>query len=335
MREKQLEILKENLERRFGLLIKNLNYNSLFISKLEYLNYLFSEKIAGEVIENLIKKVRLDNTQINMLALGYFDYVVGKVFRQTKLETLGKDNNEVMFNNYRPPFYTPFINSELHLQSKAFFYMNEIFGMDPKLAKEPVDHSNLEPDEIFKKLKGDSKIKKSLKELVEYHKNKPIKLIDAYDVEINNFSFFHSSLIEEINDLLKEYSKPPTSENSITKKNLDNKYWITKNEEGEYLFNESLVDIKNHKAQYVKIFDVTYSLKPEGGQITYSNIIDGCKKRGLTITKKSIQGALTAKGSNANFFRYVKDIKQAPSHGVNLFRAQNDGKHLEFNNKKK
>lgn len=219
MRENQSEILKENLERRFSLLVKNTNYNGLFNAKMEYLNYLFSEKISGEVIENLIKKIKLNNSQIDMLALGYFDYVIGKATRQTKLETLGKDDYKKMASNCKPPFYTSFIDSELHLQEKAFYKINKVFGLNTKLAKELVEHSKLEPDEILKKLKGNSKINKFVKDIVAYHKNKPVKLIDNYDIEINDFSLFHSSLIEEINDLLIEEIKVIKNKNIVEIKN--------------------------------------------------------------------------------------------------------------------
>lgn len=135
----------------------------------------------------------------------------------------------------------------------------------------------------------------------------------------------------KIKGLIKKLEKKKNLRKETKKEQL---FWITKNEKGEYLYDGSLVDIKSNKARYIIIFDVVYSLKPEGGDISYKEIINQCKKRGVSTDKKGIQRALTAEGSNASFFRYVKDIVQAPSRGINLFRAKQDGKYLEFNNKK-
>jgi hypothetical protein len=112
----------------------------------------------------------------------------------------------------------------------------------------------------------------------------------------------------------------------------NNSLWITKNDDGNYIFEGNPVYIKSKDAQYAIIFDVAYSIKPNGGKIEYKKIIDLCKKRGKNITPKSILKALT--GKNALVFHYIKEFKQEPSFGKALFVAMQDGKEIEFNNKK-
>lgn len=108
--------------------------------------------------------------------------------------------------------------------------------------------------------------------------------------------------------------------------------YITKNSSGDYLFEGNNVYIKSKGANYAVIFDVAYLLKPQGGKIEYKKIIEQCKKRKKKITKKSILRALT--GKDASLFKYVKDLKQEPKYGISLFVAMQDGKEIEFNNKK-
>ncbi len=122
---------------------------------------------------------------------------------------------------------------------------------------------------------------------------------------------------------------PPQAESRGA--SLNTKFWINK-ESGKYRYDMTLVHIKNSEANYAKIFDAAFSLKPQGGEITYNEIKGECSRRGLRVDSKKIQRALT--GNNANFFRYVKSIKQAPIHGVNLFEASQNGKFITFNNKK-
>lgn len=154
---------------------------------------------------------------------------------------------------------------------------------------------------------------------------------NSYDLDkfLKNFLKITINLedfIGENNPLIKKVDKEDNTKNSS--------FWVTKNNKGNYLYDGSLVDIKNEKAQYMVIFDVIYSLKPKGGLIAYKDIINECRKRKLKITQKSILRALTGEGTNANFFRYIKDIKQSPSRGINLFRTKQDRKYIEFNNKK-
>lgn len=130
-------------------------------------------------------------------------------------------------------------------------------------------------------------------------------------------------------------------ENSIQEKDIQIKhqnekkpeeYYITKNNSGDYVFEDKTIYIKSKDADYVIIFDVAYSLRPQGGKIEYKKIIEQCKKRKLTVDKKGILRALS--GKDANLFKYVKDLKQEPKYGISLFVAMQDGKNIEFNNKK-
>ena len=56
------------------------------------------------------------------------------------------------------------------------------------------------------------------------------------------------------------------------------------------------------------------------------------QKRGKSINKNSVLKALT--GKNALVFHYIKEFRQNPSFGKALFVAMQDGKEIEFNNKK-
>jgi len=132
----------------------------------------------------------------------------------------------------------------------------------------------------------------------------------------------------ELKEYLKKYlNKKQNNDN----KNSSNPFWIIKKENGDYFYDGNFVDIKNKGAKYIIIFDTVYSVKPQGGQVKYEEIVNLCKTKRLKVDKKSIQRALT--GNNSNFFRYVK-INQYSTYNIPLFRASQDGKYLEFNNKK-
>lgn len=107
--------------------------------------------------------------------------------------------------------------------------------------------------------------------------------------------------------------------------------WIL-NKEGNYYFDGNPIYIKSKDAQYTVIFDVAFSLRPQGGKIEYKEIIEQCKKRNKSVNKKSILRALT--GKDANLFKYVKALKQEPGYGKSLFVTMQNGKEIEFNNKK-
>ncbi|HAE36410.1 MAG: hypothetical protein UR85_C0002G0033 [Candidatus Nomurabacteria bacterium GW2011_GWF2_35_66] len=108
--------------------------------------------------------------------------------------------------------------------------------------------------------------------------------------------------------------------------------WLAKKDDGNYYYDGNRFYIKNKKTKYTIILDVIYSLKPEGGKVEYKKIIELCKKRGKNINKKSILRALT--GKDATLFRYIKEIKQKLPYDMDLFVAMQDGKEIEFNNKK-
>ncbi len=103
-----------------------------------------------------------------------------------------------------------------------------------------------------------------------------------------------------------------------------NELWITKNNNGDYLFDGEVIDIKNDNANYFKIFDTVLSLKPNGGLVPYGDIVKKCKDRKLRTNRQSILRSLS--GDSAIFFSHIK-IPIAPSGGVSLFRAKRDNKH--------
>jgi hypothetical protein len=165
--------------------------------------------------------------------------------------------------------------------------------------------------------------------LPENHAN---LVINYFYAEVSD----HIHYMELLNDYgysLKRYEGGEILNNN---KNIEinssiNKFWVTK-EKDIYYYDGSPVYIRSKNAEYSIIFDVVYLLKPEGGEINYKDIISLCKKRKLTASVKSIQRALS--GDSANFFRYVKGIKQYSPHKVPLFVSSQDKKHIQFNNKK-
>lgn len=139
----------------------------------------------------------------------------------------------------------------------------------------------------------------------------------------NEYGVFRKSLEEHI-----------LQDENIDAKEIkkEKEFWVTK-ENDRYFYDDAPVHVKSKKAQYLIIFDVTFSLKPEGGDIKYSDIIRLCKKRNLNHLKvSSVQKALC--GESADFFRYIKDIKQDNPYGIHLFESLQDKKHIRFNNKK-
>jgi hypothetical protein len=108
--------------------------------------------------------------------------------------------------------------------------------------------------------------------------------------------------------------------------------WIIKDRKtGDYFYDGNKVSIRSKDSQYAKIFDAVFSLVPQGGEVSYENIIKQCDARRLKIDKKAIQKALT--GKDANFFRYVKTIPLQVGYGEVVFQAKNNGTGLIFNNK--
>lgn len=138
------------------------------------------------------------------------------------------------------------------------------------------------------------------------------------------------TVLNQIGYALEFYAKK--EEQTKDFKIAEQKYWITKDDKGNYLFDGGLVYIPNTTTPYFVIFDLTFLLKPEGGVIKYEDIVSEGKKRKLKLDRKKIQRALC--GNNANLFRYVRGIPQSPARGIDLFKAKQDGKYLEFNNKK-
>lgn len=210
----------------------------------------------------------------------------------------------------------------------------------------------LEHAKDFKKLK-DLKIikhKDTLKELqcdlceenhsVSLHKNKEGKLyilcsgskrmidteeLKTWSIDKEELEKIQKSKTPIINK--KTYSN---IENNKDKK-IDNNFYITK-EEDDYYFEGNLLYFKNKTTIYSTVFDVIYNLKPKGGLVSYIDIITQCKKRKIKVDKKSIQRALT--GKDATLFRFIKNLKQKPRYNKSLFVAMQNGKEIEFNNKK-
>jgi hypothetical protein len=141
--------------------------------------------------------------------------------------------------------------------------------------------------------------------------------------------------IKDIEEKIKEIELKLISKKELgnsSKNKTIQKLWIEKDEDGSFLFDRSPVYIKNKESDYAVIFDVVYSLSPEGGKIEYKKIIEQCRKRGKKINKKSILRVLT--GKDANLFKYVKEFKQEPMYDKSLFVAMQNGNEIEFNNKK-
>lgn len=125
-----------------------------------------------------------------------------------------------------------------------------------------------------------------------------------------------------------EITKMPRS-GGVKKPSVSDRCWVTKSKDGTYRFEENIMHITNKDADYAKIFDVVFSLIPQGGEVAYDSIVTACQTRGLKTDKKAVQRALT--GKDANFFRYV-EIAQRPKYGIPLFEATPNGKKLKFNN---
>lgn len=154
--------------------------------------------------------------------------------------------------------------------------------------------------------------------------------------ELKVWTINRDTLLENVKTKNRVVDKSAFEKTTFASPNISGKAneecYITKNSNGDYLFEGNNVYIKNKSANYAVIFDVAYSLKPQGGKIEYKKIIEQCKKRKKKIKQKSILRALT--GNDANLFKYVKGLKQEPKYGISLFVAMQDGKEIEFNNKK-
>ncbi len=110
--------------------------------------------------------------------------------------------------------------------------------------------------------------------------------------------------LEQLREVARKYKESEKFQKNTLKEDA---FWVRKNEIGDYLFDGNFVDIKNKESNYVKIFDVVFSLRPNGGDIPYEEIISEGKKRKLKLTKINILRALS--GNHSNFFRYVNHIK--------------------------
>ena len=274
----------------------------------------------------------------------YSLYIYSKLV--TEIEEI-LSNNELV----KKKFKTPSKDQSGILEPRSG-YLSEILRSIDQISNliEVVDELNKRLPEIKNKNLDDSLIKsfieigKGARELYFYHRKsfhdyedyllseripkskEYLSFREFYYARLSDY-IHYTELLEPLGESLKRFI-------GSRKNTQQQECWITKNDKGQYLFDGNIVDIKNKDASYYIVFDACFSLKPNGGEIYYEDIIDECRKRGISETQKSIQAKLTANGTNALFFRYVKGIKQSPSGGVKLFRADQKGRYLQFNNKK-
>lgn len=139
-------------------------------------------------------------------------------------------------------------------------------------------------------------------------------------------------LSRRFEELHTEYSKHQTDKPTTHSA----RYWITKDDNGEYWYEGKNIHFKNPIPKYAKIFMTVFSLVPNGDEISYTKIAAHYKrtyKKDRTgANKKAVQRALT--GSEANFFRYMQAVNPAPTHDIPFFEALRNGKEIRFNNKK-
>lgn len=132
------------------------------------------------------------------------------------------------------------------------------------------------------------------------------------------------SILKKIKELIQVLSPDST---------IDQEFWITKDEKGNYFFDNEPLIFKNDDTQYQVIFDIVFTLRPRGGRIKYKEIINQCNLRGKkNITQTKILRALS--GKEAILFKIIKNLKQKVTFGKNLFDPIRGKGEIEFNNRK-
>ena len=201
-----------------------------------------------------------------------------------------------------------------------------VIGGEISIDRNDLKHYNLSAADCFNILRMMSK---SRTIIFDYEINE-----DLLDKLNTNDELFNVGIIKDFETKylasLAQLNSSAGGQGAVDEKLI---YWIVKDKKtGDYLFDGTKIHITNKEADYARIFDAVFSLIPQGGEVSYPDVISQCKSSRLTVNKSAIQRALT--GEKANFFLYVPDVNQAPTHGVRLFEATRNGKKLIFNNKR-
>lgn len=142
---------------------------------------------------------------------------------------------------------------------------------------------------------------------------------------------FSIKLLNETKKRLERLVEIARRDSNVSPTSFDKGLWIIK-KDNHYYFNGNPVSIQSRRGEYVKIFDTVFSLKINGGEMLYIDIISACKQKRLNTTRAKIQRALC--GESAIFFTQVKDIERIPTLSRPLFESSLEGDKLIFNNKR-
>ena len=132
---------------------------------------------------------------------------------------------------------------------------------------------------------------------------------------------------EKISPTFETLCKKYPVEKEKRLQDISSEYWIVRDKEGNFWFDGNRVYFKNPNGGYAKIFNAVFSLKPYGGDVSYSRI----KKIWDKADRDAVLRALS--GEKANLYLYVPAIKYMLDFQTPLFDAI-PGKGIRFNNKK-
>jgi len=228
---------------------------------------------------------------------------------------------EGYLKSFHDPFFSFTIQTSLEKDSQY---------MDLKKKRSELDMSLPSSYSLAKSLSGKSEeefmnsivLPGDEKRRIKYIEGQ-IKEVDKNLENIENYrkkNFYHEFIVNAV--IIDK--KIPTVELNDNKR----KCHITEID-GSYFLNDKPLDIRNNRAQYIRIFKITHSLSPDGGEILYKSIIDSYyhvhKKK---LNKEKILRALT--GDNANLFEYLPMLRRSDK---KLFEPVRDGKNVIYNNK--
>ena len=126
----------------------------------------------------------------------------------------------------------------------------------------------------------------------------------------------------------RKFNLTNTQQSKITVKTF-----ITRDDDGTFFFDEKPLYIKNTSFQYFRIFEVAFSLMPNGGEIEYQAICTAYKRRyAKAIKKEKVLRALS--GSSARLFSAIPDLPAFTSDNTPLFQTTGNGRTIKFNNSK-